>query len=118
MSLRMRLPRSQGLGHTRVHQGMAIGSVQKSPLGLSWMVEEQSGWTPPPTPGALTMDRVTFQRLVNFLTTNSHTGVGHAQHPFSKDTGGINALAVETAIDQAADEVIGPRHPLFSLEGY
>jgi len=63
------------------------------------------------------MDPVNFQRLMNFLTTNSHTGMGHAAHPFAQDVGGINALAVENAIDQAADEVIGPRHPLFSLEG-
>jgi len=41
----MRLPQFQGLGHTgrsRIHAGMAIGSVQKSATGLSWLVEEQT----------------------------------------------------------------------------
>jgi len=94
---------------------MAIGTVESSPTGLSWLVTEQSGYTPMPQDigGGLNMDPVTFQRLINFLTTSSHTGMGRATPAFSRDTDGINALAVETAVDQAADEVIGPRSPLF-----
>jgi hypothetical protein len=72
--------------------------------------------------GALSMDPVTFQRLVNFLKTHSHTGMGHARRglaALAQDTGGVNALARETAFSQAADEVIGPRHRLFGdlMEG-
>jgi hypothetical protein len=98
---------------------MAIGSVEKSATGLSWLVESQV-WEPryETHRGGLRMDPVTFQRLVNFLQTHSHTGMGNARPALARDTEGINSLAREAAYDQAADEVIGPRHPLFSLEGY
>jgi hypothetical protein len=117
----MRLPQQQRLGHTaHVHQGMAIGSVQSSAAGLSWLVEEQHWDQPPQTHfgGGLSMDPVTFQRLINFLRTSSHTGMGHAKPALAQEVDGINALARESAYDQAGSEVIGPRHPLFSLEGY
>ncbi len=116
MSLRMRLPVNQGLGHTRTRAGMAIGSSVKSPSGLSWLFEEQR-WdrhSPADHAGGLSMDPVTFQRLVNFLTTHSHTGMGHASNIFSRDVDGINALSRELAYEQAADHVIGPRSGLFS----
>ena len=93
---------------------MAIGHVESTGGGLSWLVEEQSNeYRPTDFIGGLSMDPVTFQRLVNFLTSHSHTGMGHAKNPLSRDVDGINALARERAYDQAANHVIGPRHPLF-----
>ncbi len=113
---------SQNLGHTRVHAGMAIGTLESSATGLSWLAESQS-WDPdssPPPAGGLSMNPVTFQRLMNYLVSHSHTGMGHARSPLTRDTDGLNALATELAHDQAADHVIGPRHSMFddSMEGW
>ena len=93
---------------------MAIGSSKESATGLSWLTEDQV-WEAEPRnfAGGLSMDPVTFQRLINFLTTNSHTGMGHATPALGRDVDGINALARQSAYDQAADHVIGPRSALF-----
>jgi hypothetical protein len=118
--LSRRLKGTQNLGHTtKIHAGMAIGSVDSSPGGLSWLVESQV-WEPryETHRGGLAMDPVTFQRLVNFLTTHSHTGMGSATNALARDVDGINSLVREATYDQSLDEVIGPRHPLFNLEGY
>jgi hypothetical protein len=90
-----------------------MGTLKKAPDGLSWLAE--SRWPPNSTPpkGALSMDPVTYRRLVEFLKTQSHTGLGRARSPMTRDVGGINALAREMAYAQSADHVIGPRHALF-----
>jgi hypothetical protein len=100
---------------------MAIGDVEPSPggRGLSWLIESQT-WEPRHETyrGGLSMDPVTFKRLMNFLQTHSHVGMGNAKPALARDNEGINSLAREAAYDQAADEVIGPRHALFDLGGY
>ena len=120
--MQRRLQRPQNLGHSRISAGMSIGHSESSPSGLSWLHEEQR-WDRPPRyetrgGGGLAMNEVTFERLINFLRTHSHVGMGHAKEALSQDVEGVNGLAREAAYDQAADHVIGRRHALFSLEGY
>jgi len=119
--LKQRIQGAQNLGHSRVSAGMSIGHVDNTASGLSWLTETET-WQRPHYEtrggGGLKMDPVTFERLINFLQTHSHTGMGHAKQALTQDTDGVNALAREAAHVQSADHVIGPRHALFEPERY
>jgi hypothetical protein len=75
----------------------------------SWLHydENNRATDPAPTVGALRLDPETLERLVNFLRTSLHTGVGGARQALSRDMYGINEAAVEAAVNQADDHVIG-----------
>ncbi len=69
--------------------------------------ETEQDWTSRPTTGALRLDKATYDRLYEFLTTSRHTGTHGAVNPLEIENVGINIEAPLAALRIVEDEVIG-----------
>jgi len=69
--------------------------------------ETEQDWTKRPTTGALRLDKETYDRLYEFLTTSRHTGTHGAVNPLEIEDYGINAEAPRAAAAQSEAEAIG-----------